>query len=131
MLFEGTIRPIIDGRMPDSAKPIVDQRSQTILGFHIVGERAVEIVPMAAIAIASKRRVDELAQIPLSFPSLHRRSLPRGKARGKRTWTAPDQAARLFALRSVTDLVAALSPLGSGSARLVRIDSTQPLRKTI
>jgi hypothetical protein len=34
-----------------------------------VGERAVEIVQMAAIAIAGRVRIDELALIPISFPT--------------------------------------------------------------
>jgi dihydrolipoamide dehydrogenase len=40
-----------------------------MLGCHVVGERAVEITQVAAIAIAAKMRVDELAHIPLSFPT--------------------------------------------------------------
>jgi dihydrolipoamide dehydrogenase len=39
------------------------------LGCHVVGERAVEITQVAAIAIAAKMRVDDLAHIPLSFPT--------------------------------------------------------------
>jgi dihydrolipoamide dehydrogenase len=69
VLFEGTIRPIIDGRTTGFCKLIVDRPSRTILGCHIVGERAVEIVQMAAIAIAGRIRVDELALIPISFPT--------------------------------------------------------------
>jgi hypothetical protein len=34
-----------------------------------VGERAVEITQVAAIAIASRMRVDEFARVPLSFPT--------------------------------------------------------------
>jgi dihydrolipoamide dehydrogenase len=68
-LFQNTIRPIVDGRTTGFCKLIVDRKSHTILGCHIVGERAVEIVQMAAIAIAGRLRVDELARIPLSFPT--------------------------------------------------------------
>jgi len=39
------------------------------LGCHVVGERAVEITQVAAIVIACGMRVDELAHIPLSFPT--------------------------------------------------------------
>lgn len=67
--FEDTIRPIIDGRTIGFCKLIVDRASRTILGCHIVGERAVEIVQMAAIAIAGRIRVDELTLIPISFPT--------------------------------------------------------------
>jgi len=68
-LFEHTIRPIIDGRTTGFCKLIVDRKSRTILGCHIVGERAVEVVQMAAIAMAGRIPVDELARIPVSFPT--------------------------------------------------------------
>ena len=34
-----------------------------------MGERAVEIVQVVAIAIAARMRVDDLARVPLSFPT--------------------------------------------------------------
>jgi hypothetical protein len=40
-----------------------------MLGCHVVGERAVEITQVAAIAIAAGMRVDDLARAPLSFPT--------------------------------------------------------------
>ena len=40
-----------------------------IVGCHVVGERAVEIVQVAAIAMAGSVRVDTLSRIPLSFPT--------------------------------------------------------------
>jgi pyruvate/2-oxoglutarate dehydrogenase complex dihydrolipoamide dehydrogenase (E3) component len=40
-----------------------------ILGCHVVGERAVEIVQVVAIAIAAEMRVDNMAKVPLSFPT--------------------------------------------------------------
>jgi dihydrolipoamide dehydrogenase len=69
VFFAGTVRPIIDGRTTGFCKLIVDRKSRTILGCHMVGERSVEIVQMAAIAMAGGMRVDELAHIPLSFPT--------------------------------------------------------------
>ena len=41
----------------------------TIVGCHVVGERAVEIVQVVAIAMAAGMRVDDLARVPLSFPT--------------------------------------------------------------
>ena len=35
----------------------------------MIGERAVDIAEVAAIAIAAGMRVDELAQIPLAYPT--------------------------------------------------------------
>src|SRR5512133_3211379 len=67
--FDSTTRTIIDGRTAGFCKLIVDRATYKILGCHVVGERAVEIIQVAAIAIASGMRVDELAQVPLSFPT--------------------------------------------------------------
>ena len=67
--FDSTTRTIIDGRKVGFCKLIVDRATYRMLGCHVVGERAVEITQVAAIAIAAKMRVDELAHIPLSFPT--------------------------------------------------------------
>jgi dihydrolipoamide dehydrogenase len=67
--FDSTTRTIIDGRTAGFCKLIADRSTYKILGCHVVGERAVEITQVAAIAIASGMRVDDLAQVPLSFPT--------------------------------------------------------------
>jgi pyruvate/2-oxoglutarate dehydrogenase complex dihydrolipoamide dehydrogenase (E3) component len=67
--YAETTRPIIDGRTRGFCKLIVDREQMTILGCHIVGERAVEVAQMAAIAMSANMRVDDLASIPLSFPT--------------------------------------------------------------
>ena len=67
--FDSTTRTIIDGHKVGFCKLIVDRETHRILGCHVVGERAVEITQVAAIAIAAKMRVDDLAHIPLSFPT--------------------------------------------------------------
>jgi pyruvate/2-oxoglutarate dehydrogenase complex dihydrolipoamide dehydrogenase (E3) component len=48
---------------------LVDRASHRILGCHVVGERAVEIVQVTAIAMSGDMRVEELARLPLSFPT--------------------------------------------------------------
>lgn len=67
--FDSTTRTIIDGRKIGFCKLIADRATHTMLGCHVVGERAVEITQVAAIAIAAGMRVDELARVPLSFPT--------------------------------------------------------------
>jgi Pyridine nucleotide-disulphide oxidoreductase, dimerisation domain len=67
--FDSTMRTIIDGRKTGFCKLIVDRNTARILGCHVVGERAGEIVQVAAIAIAAGMRVDELAHVPLAFPT--------------------------------------------------------------
>jgi pyruvate/2-oxoglutarate dehydrogenase complex dihydrolipoamide dehydrogenase (E3) component len=68
MRFDETARTIIDGQTAGFCKLIVDRESRAILGCHVVGERAVEIVQVVAIAIAAGMLVDDLARVPLSFP---------------------------------------------------------------
>jgi pyruvate/2-oxoglutarate dehydrogenase complex dihydrolipoamide dehydrogenase (E3) component len=67
--FDSTTRTIIDGRTFGFCKLIADRKTSRILGCHVVGERAVDITQAAAIAIAAGMRVDDLAQVPLSYPT--------------------------------------------------------------
>jgi pyruvate/2-oxoglutarate dehydrogenase complex dihydrolipoamide dehydrogenase (E3) component len=67
--FDATTRSIIDGRTFGFCKLIVERATHKILGCHVVGERAVEITQVAAIAITAGMRIDELARLPLSFPT--------------------------------------------------------------
>jgi pyruvate/2-oxoglutarate dehydrogenase complex dihydrolipoamide dehydrogenase (E3) component len=67
--FDATTRTIIDGRTNGFCKLVVDRRTREILGCHVVGERAVEIVQVTAVAMIGKVRVDDLARVPLSFPT--------------------------------------------------------------
>jgi dihydrolipoamide dehydrogenase len=67
--FDSTTRNVIDGRKLGFCKLIVDRKTCKILGCHVIGERAVDIAEVAAIAIAAGMRVDELADIPLAYPT--------------------------------------------------------------
>ena len=67
--FDSLPRPIIDGRQTGFCKLVVDRELHTILGCHVVGERAVELAQLAATAMAAKMPVQELALVPFSFPT--------------------------------------------------------------
>jgi dihydrolipoamide dehydrogenase len=67
--FDSTTRTIIDGRTIGFCKLIVDRGTRRVLGCHVVGERAVEIAQVASIVIAAAMRIDDLARVPLSFPT--------------------------------------------------------------
>jgi len=67
--FDSTTRTIIDGRTMGFCKLIIDRRTRGILGCHLVGERAVDIAQVVSIVIAGGMRVDEIARVPLSFPT--------------------------------------------------------------
>ena len=68
-LRTSTTRTIIDGRRLGFCKLVVDRQTAKILGCHVIGERAVDIAEVATIVIAAAMRVDELARIPLSYPT--------------------------------------------------------------
>lgn len=67
--YAETTRPIIDGRTRGFCKLVVDRDTRKFLGCHIVGERAVEVAQMAAIAMTAEMTVEAVARIPLSFPT--------------------------------------------------------------
>ena len=67
--FESVPRPIIDGRETGFCKLVIDRERHAILGCHVVGERAVEIVQLAATAMAAQMPVEQLALVPFSFPT--------------------------------------------------------------
>jgi pyruvate/2-oxoglutarate dehydrogenase complex dihydrolipoamide dehydrogenase (E3) component len=67
--FDSLARPIIDDRPTGFCKLVVDRQLHTILGCHIVGERAGELAQLAAVAMASGMKVEQLALVPFSFPT--------------------------------------------------------------
>ena len=67
--FDAAMRTIIDGRTTGFCKLVVERGSGQILGCHVVGERAVDIAQLAAVAMSARMNVDALARVPLSFPT--------------------------------------------------------------
>ncbi|HEX7235315.1 MAG TPA: NAD(P)/FAD-dependent oxidoreductase, partial [Gammaproteobacteria bacterium] len=67
--FDAAVRTIIDGRTTGFCKLIVERGSGQILGCHVVGERAVDIAQVAAVAMTARMSIDALAHVPLSFPT--------------------------------------------------------------
>src|SRR5262245_13630649 len=62
-------RTIIDDRTTGFCKLIVERGTGRILGCHVVGERAADIVQAVAIAMGGGLTVDALARMPLAFPT--------------------------------------------------------------
>jgi pyruvate/2-oxoglutarate dehydrogenase complex dihydrolipoamide dehydrogenase (E3) component len=67
--FDTMARSIIDGRTTGFCKLIVDRANHRVLGCHIVGDRAVDVVQIAAVVMAAEMTVEDLARVPLSFPT--------------------------------------------------------------
>ncbi len=86
--FASATRPIIDGRTAGFCKLVVDRSTARILGCHLVGDRAVDIVQLAAVAMAGGMTVRELAHVPLSFPT-YAGILQRAAASAARTLNLP------------------------------------------
>ena len=84
--FDSLPRPIIDGRQTGFCKLLVDRQSHSILGCHIVGERAVELAQLAATAMAGQMSVEQLALVPYrSEPTRTRSAAPRSARRSNST----------------------------------------------
>jgi pyruvate/2-oxoglutarate dehydrogenase complex dihydrolipoamide dehydrogenase (E3) component len=62
-------RAIIDDRRAGFCKLIADRRTGSILGVHVVGEHAVEIVSMVSAGMASDLHVQRLAELELAYPT--------------------------------------------------------------
>lgn len=68
--FEACTRPIIDGQTFGFCKLVVDIDTAEVLGCHVVGDRAVDIVQVIAVALAAGQcRVDDIARMTVSFPT--------------------------------------------------------------
>jgi dihydrolipoamide dehydrogenase len=62
-------RGVIDGHPDGSCKLIVSRSSRRMLGAHIVGEQAVEVVQLVATAMGAGMRVEQLANLELAYPT--------------------------------------------------------------
>ena len=62
-------RAVIDGHTEGFCKLIVLRETRTILGAHVVGEQAVEVVQLVAASMAAGTRIEQLAQLELAYPT--------------------------------------------------------------
>lgn len=62
-------RAVIDDRKIGFCKLIVDRRTALVLGAHVVGEQAVEIVSMVSAGMAGGLHVQQLADLELAYPT--------------------------------------------------------------
>ena len=62
-------RAVIDRRTDGFAKLVVDPDTHRVLGAHVIGEQAVEVVQIAATAMAAEMPVEQLAEIEFAYPT--------------------------------------------------------------
>lgn len=62
-------RAVIDGRSEGFCKLLVSRQNHRILGAHVVGEQAVEIVHVVAAGMAAGMRIETLAELEIAYPT--------------------------------------------------------------
>jgi pyruvate/2-oxoglutarate dehydrogenase complex dihydrolipoamide dehydrogenase (E3) component len=62
-------RGVVDGHTEGFCKLLVDRDSRRILGAHIVGEQAVEVVQIVATAMRAGMPVEQLADVEFAYPT--------------------------------------------------------------
>ena len=62
-------RGVIDGHTEGFCKIVVDRPTRRILGVHIVGEQAVEVVQIVATAMRAGMPVEQLADVEFAYPT--------------------------------------------------------------
>jgi pyruvate/2-oxoglutarate dehydrogenase complex dihydrolipoamide dehydrogenase (E3) component len=62
-------RAVIDGHPVGMCKLIVSQQTHRILGAHVVGEQALEVVQIAAAGMAADMWVEQLAELQIAYPT--------------------------------------------------------------
>jgi pyruvate/2-oxoglutarate dehydrogenase complex dihydrolipoamide dehydrogenase (E3) component len=62
-------RAVIDRRTIGFCKLVVDRETRRVVGAHVIGEQAVEVVQIAATAMAAGMPVEALAEVEFAYPT--------------------------------------------------------------
>jgi pyruvate/2-oxoglutarate dehydrogenase complex dihydrolipoamide dehydrogenase (E3) component len=62
-------RAVIDGRTEGFCKLIISPETRQILGAHVVGEQALEVVQIAAAGMAAGIQIEQMAELELAYPT--------------------------------------------------------------
>jgi pyruvate/2-oxoglutarate dehydrogenase complex dihydrolipoamide dehydrogenase (E3) component len=62
-------RAVIDGHTVGFCKLIVDRSTRQVIGAHVVGEMAVEVVQLVAAGMAGGLYVEQLAELEIAYPT--------------------------------------------------------------
>lgn len=62
-------RAVIDGHTNGFCKLIVDRATRRVIGGHVVGEQAVEIVQLLSTGMSASMQVEQLADLELAYPT--------------------------------------------------------------
>lgn len=62
-------RAVIDGHPEGFCKLVVSRENHRLLGAHVVGEQAVEVIQLVAASMAADIWVEQLAEVELAYPT--------------------------------------------------------------
>ncbi len=68
-VYSALTRAVVDNRMDGFCKLIADRRSGTLLGAHVLGEYSAELIQVAAMCMAARMTVLQIAQVQLAYPT--------------------------------------------------------------
>lgn len=69
VVYAGLPRAVMDGRTDGFCKIIIDKKTQELLGAHVLGSYSAEVIQVAATCLATKMKVNEIANLELAFPT--------------------------------------------------------------
>jgi len=62
-------RAVIDGRTAGFCKLVVDRGTRLVLGAHVIGELALEVVQLVAAGMAGDLHIEQLAELEIAYPT--------------------------------------------------------------
>ncbi len=69
--YSDIARGIIMGSKHGMLKAVIDKKTQVILGVHIIGEQASELINFGVELVANQKTLNEMINANFNFPSLH------------------------------------------------------------
>jgi len=67
--YKNIDRAVIDGRTTGCCKLIASRETHRILGAHVVGEQALEVIHLVAAGMAADMWVEQLAELEIAYPT--------------------------------------------------------------
>jgi dihydrolipoamide dehydrogenase len=69
--FSASGRAITSGKTEGVAKVLADAKTDEILGFHIIGERASDLIGEATVSMAYRATAEDIARISHGHPTYY------------------------------------------------------------
>ncbi len=67
--YDDLVRPVVDASSGGFCKLIVERRRRSVVGAHVVGDYAAEVIQMVAACMAANMRIEQIAELHPAFPT--------------------------------------------------------------